>query len=233
MLHFKTLSGASASLLLVLVVCVSLFAGVGVVAGQPVDMFMVTYDANGGVEGGVPVDVFSPYESGAVVSVVGNPGGLSREGFVFLGWAFSASASLPNFAVSDSSVYPASFVIGSSGDVVLYAVWGEGDSSLSSIVSVGVSDSGLMVVFVLFAVLVLIVWVVAVWQGVFWLYMLSAGLWFALGFAINIFGLGGNGLVTGVSMVCFLFGCIMSLLGFVALYGMVAGRSKGREESVF
>ena len=85
----------------------------------------VTYHANwpGGTgNGSVPIDPMQ-YMAGSQVMVLGNPNGLSKPGYRFEGRALSASANIPDYAVSASdTVTPPSFIIGSS-DVHLYGVW--------------------------------------------------------------------------------------------------------------
>jgi len=234
MKHLKTLSGASVSLLFAVLLCVSC-CWVGFGTAQPVDMFMVTYDANGGVEGGVPVDVFSPYEAGSVVSVVGNPGDLAREGYVFLGWAFSSSASLPNFAVSESSVYPVSFVIGSSGDVTLFAVWGadpSSDSFVGDVSSIGVSSVSEVAIFLVFACLVILVWFLALSRGTMGMCLLSAVCWFGFAAVLFIVGDVSSGFVQGFSWLSTLLGVIMVVLTFYHGFGLYTAAAKNREENV-
>jgi hypothetical protein len=78
--------------------------------------------ANGASAGSVPVDS-NGYEFGDVVVVADNSGGLIRDGFVFLGWAYSRTATVADFVVTGTSVTPYSFAIYS--NVMLFAVWGE------------------------------------------------------------------------------------------------------------
>jgi uncharacterized repeat protein (TIGR02543 family) len=80
----------------------------------------VTYVASDAVDGVVPVDSNS-YGQGALVSVAGNPGGLTREGFVFGGWVSSATPYSP-FRFNGSVVVPAVFPM-SISNVTLYAIW--------------------------------------------------------------------------------------------------------------
>jgi hypothetical protein len=87
-----------------------------------VQAFGVTYDGNGATGGSVPVDS-NLYGVGGAVTVKANVGGLVRVGYDFLGWAYSASASVPDFVVSGGVAAPSFFSMGSS-NVVLFAVWG-------------------------------------------------------------------------------------------------------------
>ena len=75
----------------------------------------VSYKSNGGSQN-LPVDL-TPYEDGSTVTVQFDtlP---SRAGYVFLGWAHSADATVPAYTVNGNNT----FVIGSE-DVSLYAVW--------------------------------------------------------------------------------------------------------------
>jgi len=58
----------------------------------------VTYNGNGNTGGTVPVDASSPYAQGATVTVLGNTGGLAREGFTFNGWNTAADESGTSYA---------------------------------------------------------------------------------------------------------------------------------------
>lgn len=75
----------------------------------------VSYKSNGGSQN-LPVDL-TPYENGSTVTVRFDtlP---SRAGYVFLGWAHSATATVPEYTANGNNT----FVIGSE-DVSLYAVW--------------------------------------------------------------------------------------------------------------
>lgn len=53
---------------------------------EPATKYTVTYDANGGTTGAVPVDE-SQYASGVEVTVKGKTENLAKEGAVFLGWS--------------------------------------------------------------------------------------------------------------------------------------------------
>ncbi|MCL2359958.1 MAG: InlB B-repeat-containing protein, partial [Candidatus Bathyarchaeota archaeon] len=86
-----------------------------------VPVFTVTYNGNGATSGTVPSDNNS-YSSGASVPVQANPGNLARTGRRFLGWAPVNNASTPVYSVSGSTVYPATFNMGTA-NVDLYAVW--------------------------------------------------------------------------------------------------------------
>ena len=84
--------------------------------------FTVTYNGNGATGGSVPVDS-SVYGQGALVTVVGNLGGLVRPGYVFMGWSTSLSPYSP-FKFSDETglVVPSVFPM-SISNVTLYAIW--------------------------------------------------------------------------------------------------------------
>ena len=131
------------------------------------------------------------------------------------------------------SVEPPTFYMPDS-NMVLYAVWGVQTVEPPSPPSGPDVDSlNDVMIFVLFGILVLVAWVLAVIRGTIGLYALSSGLWFAYGFAINIFGLSiGGGFVTGFTYICFALGVIMSLLMFFELAKSVSNRGSG-EESVF
>jgi uncharacterized repeat protein (TIGR02543 family) len=86
----------------------------------PVYDFSVTYVSNGATGGSVPVDN-NMYYSGESVYVAANIGNLVRSGYTFMGWAYSSTASVADFAVIDNSISPNSFTI--YNDVTLHAVW--------------------------------------------------------------------------------------------------------------
>ena len=77
--------------------------------------YTVTYDANGAASGSVPVDSSSPYFYSKVVTVLGNTGGLAKEGYEFSGWNTKADGTGTHYA-PDST-----FTIYS--NTTLYAVW--------------------------------------------------------------------------------------------------------------
>jgi len=87
--------------------------------------YTVTYNANWpnsqAGTGTTPTDSGS-YLTNTSVTVQANSGGLSKEGYRFLGWDTTTSAATPTFTVSGSTVSPSTFLMGSS-NVVLFAVW--------------------------------------------------------------------------------------------------------------
>jgi uncharacterized repeat protein (TIGR02543 family) len=80
------------------------------------ETYSVTYDANGATSGMAPTNG-TTYISGDEVTVLGNPGGLDKTGYVFLGWATDEGAAVPEY------IEGGTFAITS--DVTLYAVWGD------------------------------------------------------------------------------------------------------------
>ncbi len=81
----------------------------------------VTYNGNGATVGTVPVDLSSPYQSGATVTVLGNTGDLIRindggTSYRFTGWNSKADGSGADQAEGST------FIIGVS-NVILYAQW--------------------------------------------------------------------------------------------------------------
>jgi len=81
----------------------------------------ITYDGNGNTAGTVPVDLSSPYQSGATVTVLGNTGDLTRindggTSYYFSGWNTKADGSGLDQAEGST------FIIGAS-NVILYAQW--------------------------------------------------------------------------------------------------------------
>jgi uncharacterized repeat protein (TIGR02543 family) len=74
----------------------------------------VTYNGNENTGGTVPVDPSSPYKAGSTVTVLGT-GGISRSGYLFIGWNTAADGS--------GSSYPAASTFTVTGNTVLYAQW--------------------------------------------------------------------------------------------------------------
>jgi len=82
----------------------------------------VIYDGNGSSLGIAPIDAHNAYPKGSTVTVMENIGFLSfmpmsKQGYVFQGWADSPSATTATYAPGDT------FIIYS--DITLYAVWEE------------------------------------------------------------------------------------------------------------
>ena len=82
--------------------------------------FSVTYDGNGNTGGSVPVDG-SAYEEGAEVTVLGNSGGLVRDGYTFAGWNTASDGSGTNYVAGDTFLMNAT-------DITLHAEWQEAGS---------------------------------------------------------------------------------------------------------
>lgn len=79
----------------------------------------VTYDGNGYTGGAVPQDISGPYVSSATVTVLGNPGGLTRTGYTFSGWNTLADGS--------GTTYNEGGVFNITGNTTLYAKWVSAD----------------------------------------------------------------------------------------------------------
>ena len=75
----------------------------------------LVYNGNGSAAGSVPVDSNSPYPGGAMVTVLGNTGGLEKPAFMFSGWNTSADGSGTTYQPGGS------FTI--SSNTTLYAQW--------------------------------------------------------------------------------------------------------------
>ena len=73
----------------------------------------LTYSNNGGT--GTLVDPSSPYSSGATVTVLANPGTITKTGAAFVGWNTAANGSGTNYLAGDT------FTIGAT--TTLYARW--------------------------------------------------------------------------------------------------------------
>jgi uncharacterized repeat protein (TIGR02543 family) len=94
-----------------------------------VDGFSVYYDGNYASGGVVPVDSHL-YGDGSFVAVDANSGGLYRNGYTFLGWAYDRFATVADFTVTGSSVSPAGFNI-DNDDAILFAVWASNNYTVS------------------------------------------------------------------------------------------------------
>lgn len=79
--------------------------------------YTVTYNGNTNTSGNVPIDSFSPYVSGAIVTVLGNSGSpvLAKTGFTFAGWNTVANGSGISYSQGNT------FTINS--NITLYAQW--------------------------------------------------------------------------------------------------------------
>ncbi|WP_339307120.1 S-layer homology domain-containing protein [Paenibacillus sp. FSL R5-0519] len=75
----------------------------------------VTYNANGGITGSVPIDN-NKYQKDETVTVLDNTGELTREDYQFMGWNTSADGSGTSYSAADT------FSMNDS-DVTLYAQW--------------------------------------------------------------------------------------------------------------
>jgi uncharacterized repeat protein (TIGR02543 family) len=80
-----------------------------------VKSFIVTYDGNGNIRGGVPVNP-ATHAFSSTVTLWGNVEGLAKTGYVFSGWNTQADGSGTQFE------YPASFTM-PANNVTLYAQW--------------------------------------------------------------------------------------------------------------
>jgi uncharacterized repeat protein (TIGR02543 family) len=84
--------------------------------------YAVTYNANGASGGTVPVDGSSPYATGAIVTILGNPGGLIKAGATFIGWGTAATGGI--------LYQPAQTFIMGGGAIILYAQWSVNGTSM-------------------------------------------------------------------------------------------------------
>jgi len=75
----------------------------------------ITYDANGADSGTVPADL-NPYYEGDTVTVMGNPGGLQKNDYVFAGWTPDADGAGTVYWENDTFTADGS-------DIILYAKW--------------------------------------------------------------------------------------------------------------
>jgi len=95
--------------------------------------YTVTYDGNTNTSGNPPTDGSSPYESGSIITVLGNSGSpaLAKTGFTFAGWNTEANGSGTSYSQGNT------FTI--SANKTLYAQWTlvPGPSAPTALSSVG------------------------------------------------------------------------------------------------
>jgi len=77
--------------------------------------YSITYSGNGSSDGLVPVDS-NKYYQGAIVTVLGNTGNLTKAGYTFGGWNTKADGTGINYSVGGGFSM-------SSADIILYAKW--------------------------------------------------------------------------------------------------------------
>jgi hypothetical protein len=97
---------------------------------------------------------------------------------------------------------------------------------LSGFVSVGS-------LFLLFGVLVLVVWTLAIVRSSVGMCAISSGLWVAFGFGLMVVGEPGNGFVVGFTFISFMLGVVMVVSMFYEIAMMVKGRGKNVDDGVF
>ncbi len=84
-------------------------------ADDPPATYSVTYQPNGADGGAVPVDD-TQYTAGNTVTVLGNTGGLARDGYSFVGWNTASDGDRTAYTTGATFAMPAV-------DVALYATW--------------------------------------------------------------------------------------------------------------
>jgi hypothetical protein len=108
---------------------------------------------------------------------------------------------------------------------VLYGVASVQPSPSPSVDGDGGGVVGNGSLFFVFAVLVLVVWVLALIRGSVGFYALSSGLWVLFGFVLQVVGEPGSGFVAGFTIVSFLLGVVMAVLCVVEAARLVKSRS--------
>jgi uncharacterized protein (TIGR02145 family) len=94
----------------------------------PVNVFHnVVYNGNGHTAGALPATAH--YVPAVSVPVLPPAGTFARTCCEFLGWAFSANATIPTFAWNGTSFTPANFSMGGI-DTVLYAIWNTSNATI-------------------------------------------------------------------------------------------------------
>ena len=89
---------------------------------EPTRYYQVTYNANGAIEGTVPVDIKGPHVSGSVVLVLGQ-GSLAWEGYTFRGWATTPGGEVKYVEGSAFSLFK---------DTELFAVWSPNEEATTT-----------------------------------------------------------------------------------------------------
>jgi len=90
------------------------FDEIQITVSEPIS-HTLTYDGNESDDGSAPTDANSPYEDGALVTVLGNTGNLLRADFTFDGWNTAADGNGTTYAPDDTFTIDA--------DTTLYAQW--------------------------------------------------------------------------------------------------------------
>jgi uncharacterized repeat protein (TIGR02543 family) len=105
-------------------------------------LVLVTYDGNTNTSGNVPIDGSSPYDSGSLITVLGNTGSpvLAKTGYTFAGWNTEANGTGTSYVQGNT------FVINE--NTTLYAQWNAVPLPAAPILSSGVG--GNQAVYVLF-----------------------------------------------------------------------------------
>lgn len=75
----------------------------------------ITYNGNGNTGGSIPTDA-TDYQQGAVISILGNPGNLSKEGYTFEKWNTASDGSGTSYVSGDS-------ITAGTSNILLYALW--------------------------------------------------------------------------------------------------------------
>lgn len=85
--------------------------------GTPVvpTTYIVTYFGNGNTGGNPPVDGLSPYNSGTIVTILGNTGALVNSGYAFDNWNTQPDGS--------GTTYQSGNTFTINVNTILYAVW--------------------------------------------------------------------------------------------------------------
>lgn len=77
-------------------------------------MYVIQYDGNGSLSGDVPIDA-TDYDSGAIVTLVGNTGVLVKTGYTFAGWSLTATGGvITQFEILDNVTVYAHWILGES-----------------------------------------------------------------------------------------------------------------------
>ncbi len=88
--------------------------------------YTVTYDGNGNTAGTAPTDSNSPYIPNAEATILGNTGGLKRDGYTFLGWStvqYPVVSTTVGYEAIKGNIKQAGATLTITGNTTLYAVW--------------------------------------------------------------------------------------------------------------
>jgi len=79
------------------------------------NLYTITYNGNSNTSGTAPVDSYSPYNSGYLVTILDNVGNLQKTNYTFSAWNTAANGS--------GTPYIAGATYNGGASIILYAQW--------------------------------------------------------------------------------------------------------------